>query len=160
MNRFTKVIIATATAVALASSLAAPVRAGDDTAKILAGIIGVAILGAVISDLDDNDRHRRAHPRPLVPPTRSGHGYHVQPTPRPLPPQVQRYMLPSKCVRAGNIHGGNALLGRGCLRKNFVHAEALPGSCGVKYWNQKRSDVRRGYSLNCLQRHGYQMAGH
>ena len=55
MNRFAK--LATAAVAAASMTMAAPARADNDAAKVIAGLLGVAILGAVISDLADNDRH-------------------------------------------------------------------------------------------------------
>lgn len=147
MTRFTKLILAVATSF----TLAVPAHADNDAAKVVAGLIGVAILGAVISDIADDDRHVT-----VVTPPRSG-GHVVKP--RPLPQQVLRYTLPKECVKGtGHSHGSNALLGKGCLTRNYAFAEKLPNSCEVRYWNQKRSDVRKGYALNCLERHGYRVS--
>ena len=49
MNRFAK--LATAAVAAAGMTMAAPARADNDAAKVIAGLLGVAILGAVISDL-------------------------------------------------------------------------------------------------------------
>ncbi len=146
MNRFAK--LATAAVAAASMTMAAPARADNDAAKVIAGLLGVAILGAVISDLADNDRHVTV----VTPPKN-------QPQPRPLPRHFLRYTLPKDCVQSlGHSNGNNALLAKGCLNRNFAFADKLPKSCEVRYWNQKRSNVRKGYTLTCLERHGYRVA--
>ncbi|MEX0286899.1 MAG: hypothetical protein AB3N23_20025 [Paracoccaceae bacterium] len=151
ITNFTKFIVMTATVVALAAP--GPARASDSS-KILAGLLGVVIVGAALSELADKQKSR-SHPQ-YAPVGRANHGHTVQP--RALPSHVQRYTLPNKCVRAGNPQAGNALLGRGCLKRHYGYADSLPGNCTVKYWNQRKGDVRKGYALNCLHKHGYRMA--
>ncbi len=149
MNRFTKLALAATASLALA----APAQAENDAAKVVAGILGVALLGAAISELTDDDHHV-TH---VVNQPPSSQQHHVKP--RPLPKTVLRYTLPKECVRpAGHSHGSDALLNKGCLNRNFAFADDLPKKCSVRYWSHKRSDVKKGYTLNCLERHGYRVS--
>ena len=54
MRRITSVALATALALAVSAS---PSAANDDTAKAIAGVIALGLLGAAIAD----DQHNRGH---------------------------------------------------------------------------------------------------
>lgn len=143
----------------LCLSLAAPARAGDDAAKVLAGLLGVALLGAAISHIADGDgqAHVVTHPPHPAHPPHPVHPVH----PRPLPDHVKRYVVPRKCLRSKPYsQTGDMLLGRVCVQQNVVHGHKLPKSCEVRYWSHKHTEPRRGYTLNCLETYGYRLARH
>ena len=135
----------------------------DDTARALAAILGLAIVGAVIHDSrkDDNvtryDNHRpydrpgyRPHDRP---------GYHpLPPRPRPLPPRADnRKLLPQACLRTfqtrqGKING----FGGKCLSGNYRYTNSLPEACALRFRDQY--GFGKGYDAQCLRQRGYQLA--
>lgn len=157
MKHVTRTAIALTTAV----TLAVPAQAENDAAKVLAGLLGVAILGAVISDIAD-DNHTQTYAPPPPPPTNQGyhHGTQHYVKPRPLPPQVQRYVLPRHCARKlGENRNGQTVLVSACLSQHYPYARDLPRKCTIKVWNGQNTKVSNTYGLGCLQRYGYRIAG-
>lgn len=151
-RKLTKLVLTSVLSLSLATfATAGPARAGDDAGKVIAGLVGLAVLGAVISEIEKDNRRARHAPAPVHPPVIK---------PRPLPQDVHGRRLPLRCVRSDVSQQGNALLAKGCLKRHYQNADRLPRKCEVRYWNQKRADVRKGYTLNCLQHHGYRLARH
>lgn len=62
---FIALVSGLALVVAITGATAAPARAGDDAARIFAGLVGLAILGAAIED-SRNDRATVVHQRKVV----------------------------------------------------------------------------------------------
>lgn len=130
----------------------------DDTARALAAILGLAIVGAVIhdsrKDREQATRHDtyRPHDRPGYRPV------HPQPRPRPLPPRADnRKLLPQACLRTfqtrqGKING----FGDKCLSKNYRYSNSLPQTCALRFRDQY--GFGRGYDAQCLRHRGYQLA--
>jgi len=149
-RKFIALIIGTA--ITITGLSAVPARAdGDDVGKVLAGLAFLAIIGAVIESHNDD-------PAPVVvsnpPPA-------PQPwvQPRPLPPHVAKYQLPSKCVRqVESSHGPRNVLGAQCLTRHYRYARTLPASCVVNQWNANKHKMVTTYGLRCLQRQGYVVA--
>lgn len=136
-----------ATALAITGLSAAPARADGDTARLLAGIAALALIGAAIRD------KQRDHPQ-------VSHNY-IQPTrplpPRPLPPQITRRDLPKQCLRSHTINGRpHNLVGAGCLKNNYAYNRSLPYACKRGYWDGSRN--RSGYEPHCLRKRGYRFA--
>ena len=143
-----------ATSIAITGLSAAPARANEDVAKIIAGLAVLGILGAAIN----RDRHRnnyvaRSATNPvIVQPLRP----HVHPKPRPLPPRVARYDLPGKCLRYfPAFRDGRNLMGQHCLRNNYRHVKALPQQCRVAFWNGRRHET--AFKPRCLRQNGYRI---
>ncbi len=93
---FIALISALALAVAVTGATAAPARAGDDTARILAGLVGLAIIGAAIED-SRNDHATVVHQRKVVvhEPPRHVYRPYAPPRPtyyRPQPPRPHHYV--------------------------------------------------------------------
>ncbi len=136
-----------ATSLAITGFSAAPARADEDVAKIIAGLAVLGLLGAAIN----RDRHRsdyvaRAPTNPVI----------VHPQPRPLPPRVARYDLPGKCLRNfPAFRGGRNLMGQKCLQKHYRHARALPQQCRVTFWNGRRH--KNAFKPRCLRQNGYRI---
>ena len=150
-------------ALAVTAIGALPARADENLARALAAIVGVAIVGKVISDsLDDDDRtvsrnryedhnmywqHDR-HPADTV-------SRRVEP--RPLARHDRRYLLPGDCLRSWTSRGERyRVFGKACLERNYKYTDSLPRSCEVKL--RVNNKKRRGYDARCLRRAGYQMA--
>lgn len=134
-----------ASSIALTSLTATPSFAGSrDRDKALLGIAAFLLLGSALADADrkkSGSRHVTV-PEPVKP--------------RPLPPRIARYNLPAKCLKSAETRRGEVrFFGRGCLRKNFRYANALPRQCArqIKTWGK----VRNGYAPRCLRKHGYRV---
>ena len=65
-----------AIAIAFSSFSAAPAQAGDDTAKIIAGVAALAIIGAAIADNRNNRHVSRHYGYNYNNPHYYGHNYH------------------------------------------------------------------------------------
>lgn len=136
----------------------APAQAGgDDAARFFAGLLGVAILVAVINDINKNQ------PAPQV--TRRKkvviHNHTTPPVSRPLPRHMQRYQIPGKCVsRDSSRTGIKARVRAQCLQNNFAYSAQLPRQCAYRHWHRKSGEMRTSYGLRCLQQRGYRIAGH
>ncbi|NIZ62597.1 hypothetical protein DL239_16620 [Sedimentitalea sp. CY04] len=137
-----------ATSIAITGLSAAPARADDDVAKLLAGLAVLGVLGVAINK---ERRKNRTVTRTRVDPTPS------YPTPRPLPPQVTRYDLPKECLRyVPEFRDGRNLVGQRCLRKNYRHSvKSLPQQCRVTFWNGRQH--KNAFKPRCLRRNGYRM---
>lgn len=126
---------------------AAPARAGDDVAKVLAGLAALAIIGAAINDRrDERKAHVTRRPAYTPPPAYQ---------PRPLPPRVARYDLPGKCRREFRGYSGRNLMGARCLQRNYRFSAGLPQQCRVTFWNNGRNTA--AYKPRCLKRQGYRI---
>ncbi|WP_264211681.1 hypothetical protein [Leisingera thetidis] len=155
------IALVVAASIAITGFAAAPARADEDVAKILGGLALLGIIGAAIKHSRDDDRVVTRH---YTPPPQSHsygghkhqghnrHGGHV----KPLPPSVRRYNLPSHCLKYFPSYSRNhALVGKGCLERNYGYSKSLPQSCRVTFWNGKRH--RTGYKPGCLNSHGYRL---
>ncbi|MDW4498315.1 hypothetical protein R5H30_10020 [Sulfitobacter sp. D35] len=201
-----------AAAIAITSVGATPVRAEpSDLTKALIAALGVAAIGALIKnrndDDDDGDRKRReareskqeaknarlrkreaqqarkeqrererawraieeerrqAYERRLE---RDRENYVARGntnlyggqsyiTPRPLPWDVERKLLPGQCLQSHDTSGGKVrMFGYNCLENSYGHLNDLPDTC--------RTSVRGGtgeiygYDAVCLRDRGYQLA--
>jgi hypothetical protein len=156
--------IATIAAASLAITAmgAIPAYAGDrDTARALAAILGVAIVGKVIHD---NNKKKRAYqqPAPVRHPPRATAPRHNpprynHPQPRPLPRHVNRKLLPQECFRSFETRQGKIrMFGERCLQQNFRHANQLPQHCHYKFGTP--DGLRSGYEARCLRDAGYSLA--
>jgi len=135
----------------ITAGAAAPARAdGEDVGKALAAILGLAIVGAVIADSQKDKRAKVVEP--YIEPVRPG-----KVRPRPLPRQVNRKLLPQRCLRHFHLRQGTMPgFGRHCLSRHFQFVHELPGRCVREVWTDRG---RRGvYSARCLRHQGYQLA--
>jgi hypothetical protein len=130
-----------ALAIAITGISAAPARAGDnEVAAAIAVLLGLAVVGTVINKRND-DKKTRQHaytPRPHVTPN------HVAPrdnhiAPRPLPREVNRKLLPQRC-----------------LNRHYQFSDSLPQQCGRRVWSDRGAGY--GFAARCLNKHGYQLA--
>ena len=143
---------------------AAPARADEDLAKALAAIVGLAIVGKVISDKLDDDKK----PAPTVTRNRVYDDFRFENNartdqvitpwePRPLPRRVERRLLPGDCLRSFETPNGRVrVFGQRCLERNYSYNQSLPRACAVRF--RVNNKKRRGYDARCLRREGYQLA--
>ncbi|MEX0319862.1 MAG: hypothetical protein AB3N21_18040 [Ruegeria sp.] len=150
-RKFIALIVSTAIAI---TGLSASQARAADPHDILGGLAAIAILGAAIHHYDKKRDRERAR-----------HDYRIRDYPdpgpvtrRPLPPRVARYDLPQRCLRTFKRYSRHhPLLGQKCLKRHYRHANSLPKSCKVGFWNGER--VRKAYEPRCLRQHGYRVVG-
>lgn len=143
---------------------AAPARADeDDVARALAIILGLAVIGSALKD--DNDarpvyRTYPRHPRPIYRdnPRHARPIYRGDPRPRPVPPRVNRKLLPQQClVSIQSKRGDRArIFGQRCLEQNYRYVNRLPRDCATRIKTHR--GWRYGYGARCLNRRGYALA--
>ncbi|MEM6758043.1 MAG: hypothetical protein AAF601_01050 [Pseudomonadota bacterium] len=134
------IALITATSIAITGFSAAPARANDEAAAI-AALLGLAVIGAVIADRR-KDKRVVVHPKPPV---------------RPLPPRVNRKLLPQHCLRSFQTNNGpRRIFGQRCLSRNYQYARSLPSQCHRQFWTDQ--GWRAGFGARCLRREGYQLA--
>lgn len=135
-------ITVTAAAMALTSFAATPARADDDdVAKALAALVGIAIVGKIVHD--EKKKKKKKHPGTVKP--------------RPLPPQVTRDTIPSRCLREYETsRGWITLYARRCLEKHYLYAHELPRDCKRRVHTYQGKRV--GFKPRCLRRWGYRVA--
>ena len=158
-----KFIAAVVSAALLVTTIGnAPARADEDLARLLATVVGVAIVGAVISnklDDDKDDRVTRKNP--------DRDGIIRQARPRgdvirradagAFPRRANRYLLPGDCLRSFETRDGRTrVFGKKCLQQNYRFTNDLPRACKVKF--RANGKKRNGYGARCLRRSGYQLA--
>ena len=158
-----KFIAAVVSAALLVTTIGnAPARADEDLARLLATVVGVAIVGAVISnklDDDKDDRVTRKNP--------DRDGIIRQATPRgdvirradagAFPRRANRYLLPGDCLRSFETRDGRTrVFGKKCLQQNYRFTNDVPRACKVKF--RANGKKRNGYGARCLRRSGYQLA--
>lgn len=98
---FIAMISGLALAVAITGASAAPARAGDDTARILAGLVGLAIIGAAIEDSHNNTVVQQRRVIVHQPPRHVYRPYapHRPTYYRPAPPRPHVYHPPQRQVK-------------------------------------------------------------
>lgn len=142
----------------------APARADEDIARLLATVVGVAIVGAVISSKldDDDDKEKRVTGR-----IADRDGIIRQAAPRgdvirradagAWPRHANRQLLPGDCLRSFQTRDGRyRVFGKKCLQRNYGFTRDLPKACKVKF--RANGKKRQGYGARCLRRSGYQLA--
>ncbi|MGA9254699.1 MAG: hypothetical protein WBV71_19920 [Roseobacter sp.] len=142
----------------------APARADEDLARLLATVVGVAIVGAVISNKldDDKDKDDRVSRR-----STDRDGITRQATPRgdvirraetgAFPRRTNRQLLPGACLQSFDTRDGRyRVFGKKCLQQNYRFTSDLPRACKVKF--RANGKKRNGYGARCLRRSGYQLA--
>ncbi len=143
-RKFISIVLAASIAV---TALSVPQAQAGNRAlnKFLAGVAVIAVIGALAES-----RGNRREPT------------YVNPTTRPLPPQVQRKILPRNCLKTVNTQGRrqNVYLLR-CLKQNYDYTNELPNACTT---NVSRNDgtnfLRPAYGAQCLGQYGYKVARH
>ena len=138
---------------------ALPVRADEDLAKALAAIVGIAIVGKVISDKLEDDRKQ-----PVATRNRTTDDYRFVNRNRTedvitrwQPQRADRRLLPGDCLRSYKTRGERVrVFGKRCLQRNYEFNRSLPRDCEVAFRINDRK--RRGYDARCLRREGYKLA--
>ncbi|MCK0171112.1 hypothetical protein MWU53_08585 [Aliiroseovarius sp. S1123] len=156
---FMKLILSAAVAATLAAS---PVQARDatdrdDTAAIIAALLGLVTLGVLLSGNDDEPSTPYGHvSRPYKP---------TYPDRPHRPHRVSKYRsLPASCLREYRTQTGRKIMfSSNCLNKNFKYASGLPRTCKRNLVVKSRKGIyvtRRGYQPECLSERGYRATRH
>lgn len=158
------IAVIAAAAIAITGLSAAPARAGDDdVAAALAVILGLAVVGTAIKKRNDDKKARaqvhtyKPHPKPRAQPRHvQPHHGHIQP--RPLPRQVNRKLLPQRCLFNLRTDNGRTIqaFGQRCLNRHYGFTQSLPQHCGRRVWT--RNGAGYAYGARCLDKQGYQLA--
>jgi len=141
LTKFTTVL--TATALALGTATATPVRADNDAAKIIGGLVVGGLIGAAIANDSNKNRHRghhvsRGHHDGYGTRQHKGHGYR----------QERRVNLPGACrVYSGHRSGYSGH----CLREHAYGHASMPSACAVHVGGHPRVIYRD----RCLNQYGY-----
>lgn len=125
-----------AAAVAVTGMTAAPARADNDAAKVIAGVAALAVLGAAMSDARHRDRPKVIYRSPPA----YGHNKHY--TKQRHHKARDRYERRDNRWNRHNNRGGVVPHARGRV--------ALPHACIVR-----NTGGRAVYSARCLERYGY-----
>lgn len=136
---------------------ASQARAGDYTAeRALAALLGLAVIGAIVTDRNDDDR-RKVSRRPVTRDRTVTYDTHGVLEPRPLPRRVKaRRNLPEKCLRpVRSDRGRYHVLGKKCLTRNYRFVDSLPRSCERRI--KTRHGIRLGWGARCLRERGYRI---
>ncbi|MCK0141286.1 hypothetical protein [Aliiroseovarius sp. F20344] len=151
LSSFVKLILS---GVLAATLTAMPVQArdktsGDDSAAIIAALLGLVTLGVLLSGNDDEPSYPGGH---ITNPYKPTHPH------RPHGVTTFR-KLPSNCLREYRTQTGRKIMfGNKCLQKRFKYAHELPRACQNTVVVRNRKGVyvaRRGYVPACLSKRGY-----
>ena len=163
-----------ATSIAVTGLTAAPAQAKDDTAKIIAGVAALALIGVAISKSNKSRRNRTTRSDYYNDGYRNDgyrdgniyndggyrrdddYYYDGRSHNRPLPHRVQRKVLPRSCKVQARTRNGRvpAYSGR-CLNNSFRYANALPRQCSFRARTSRHGSRHTVYAKNCLAQHGY-----
>lgn len=155
----------TAASIAITAIGALPAAANErDTARALAAILGLAVVGKIIHDKNKDDRVQRHQPAPVYRQEQHKQQVYNPPRyqkqhlkPRPLPQRVNRKLLPGQCLRSFDTRRGKVrMFGRNCLNNNYRYAGRLPQRC-LSVVKTNRGN-RQGYEARCLRQNGYSLA--
>ncbi|NDW54442.1 hypothetical protein [Aliiroseovarius sp. PrR006] len=145
-----KLVLSAAVAATLAAS---PVQArdatdGDDTAAIIAALLGLVTLGVLLSEGDDKPSY--------------SYGHASRPHKPAYPHRIsKRKALPERCLREFRTQTGRKVMfGKRCLEKNFKYASDLPRTCKRDLIVKNRKGIyvnRKVFKPACLSKRGYRV---
>lgn len=136
-----------AASLAITSFSAFPARAGnDDLVKFLAGATALVIIGSALDG------------KPARVTTRNDRVYDHDRRRDDWHRDTRKRILPAYCrSTVWTPEGRQRFLDGRCLRQNYAQARDLPKQCRITA-GQGTGHGRRGYSIRCLKRHGYEIA--
>ena len=141
-----------AASLTVTSISAVPANAGNkDLARFLAGATALVIIGSALSNgnAQASTRHETPAARPLA--THDYRHDHWRHDRHAAP-------LPGYCRSSiWTPNGRKTFLDRRCVNRNYDRAYQLPQQCRITA-GAKPGHGRRGYSIRCLKKHGYDIA--
>ncbi len=115
-----------------------------DVERVIATILGIAVLGAILNDDDPQPQASHDHRPPRV-------------QPRPLPRRVSRAILPGECLRRFNTDRGPwKIYTQRCMKRNFDQVQNLPRACERVIRTDRGRRV--GWGAKCLHERGYRVS--
>lgn len=158
-RKYIALIFATALAITSFDTRTAHAASDDDIARWIAGIAALAIIGAAVSDRNDNRSNRKVTHGSRHSNAKSHNWARHGNVTRHKQTKRNRYALPAKCRVAGNLQGHTV---RGfsarCLQRNNVNVQALPRHCALRY--RDRNKPVTVFTGRCLRQQGYTVARH
>jgi hypothetical protein len=121
-------------------------EAGEDREieRVIATILGIAVLGAILADDEPQPQVSHDH-RP------------ARIKPRPLPPRIAKTILPSHCLRRFETdRGPRRIYTQRCMSRNFDQVTSLPRACERVIRTDRGRRV--GWGARCLRESGYQVS--
>lgn len=173
-RKFIAMILAMAIAITGFSARAAQAGNNDDVAKWIAGLAALAIIGAAVSERNDNKKsrppHSYGHKHPHADPYHRGAQGHANRQKNRHQDKQKRYgkqqhhnpyALPGKCRTKTRLQG-HTLRGfsAGCLQRNNVNVHALPRDCAVRFRDRSHNQPVTLFTESCLNQRGYRIARH
>ncbi len=146
--------ILTAGALAIAPIASKPAQAAD-AHDILGGFVGLAILGALASDLNDRNETSTAQTRTYRP-YNNGY-YNGNGVKRGHTKRSRNNVLPGECLRV--IDGGNRnriVFPARCLRREGIATRNLPDRC-IRRIDTRRAGLVNVYGARCLADSGWRL---
>ncbi|MDX1782513.1 MAG: hypothetical protein R3256_14520 [Thalassovita sp.] len=141
-----------AASLTITSISAVPAHAGNkDLARFLAGATALVIIGSALGSDKAQASTRRETPaaRPQVPYDHRHDHWHRD---------THSKTLPGYCRSSiWTPNGRKRFLDRRCVNRNYDHARQLPKQCQITA-GSKPGHGRRGYSIRCLKKHGFEIA--
>jgi len=160
-RKFIALILASALAVSSLGPRAAQAADAEDVAKLLAGLTALAIIGAAVSDRNDNNsrsKHKHGQGQKKHYTRQYNHSGHGNVT-RHKQQHRNHYALPGKCRTSGYLQGHKVQGFRaGCLQRNHVNVNALPRNCALRYRDQSQNRSVTLFTQSCLRQQGYHVA--
>lgn len=133
-----------ATAVAVTGLTAAPARADNDAAKVIAGVAALAIIGAAVADANKSKRPKVIYPTPPA------YGHHKQRARHKSYKARKRHKAHKRHDRySRHVEPYRGHRQRGVIPHRAQSRVALPNACLIA-----NNGGRAVYSARCLERRG------
>lgn len=144
----------TLTSLSTGPAFAGPKNNNDDINALIAALLGLAVVGAVISNKGDREPRIQDIPR-----TGRGGGHRGGRSTWDDRQMHPKFQLPRECLRRFKTqHGKQKYWGKRCLKRNYDFARSLPRSCRdtiVAKNNRGVYVTRKVYEPRCLKQAGY-----
>ncbi|MDA5093059.1 hypothetical protein O2N63_03070 [Aliiroseovarius sp. KMU-50] len=144
----------------------------SDISALIATLLGLAIVGSVISNSNDNDeQEEQQHYQQELPDEPNLFDEHEMPDEHVYRDEERRehiierkrerakYRLPGKCLRKFKTQfGKERYWGTRCLQNRYEYARSLPRACRTKIVAKNKEGVwvlRKVYQPACLREEGY-----
>lgn len=125
-----------------------------NTARVIATILGIAMVGKIIKD--SRDDKRKVSLRPPEDPFADPKPDHPL-KPRPLPRRADTKLLPSYCLQSyDGLDGVVNMFDRDCLEQNYRFVDYMPLHCEQVV--DTFDGFREGFEARCLRHTGYRLA--
>lgn len=154
----TKSLLVPVLAGALAlGTTAAPARADNDAAKVIAGLAALALIAGAIERNTNDKPAVTSNNRPVTHSNRPVYGTVTQAPTWSSTNAAKRRALPEQCIRTVNTNRGlRTVYAQRCLNKSYSFANFLPQECRVNI-RTANNRLRPAYVTQCLRRDGWKV---